>query len=94
MNALAAGFYPTQGRGTGVAWMLGMARFGGIAGSFLVAELVRWHFTFVGVFATVSVAGAISCIALLVKHLAPPQVFRTAADESRIAESLTGAAGP
>ena len=74
MNALAASFYPTEGRGTGVAWMLGMARFGGIAGSFLVAELVRWHFTFAGVFATIAVAGAVSCIALLVKQLAPPHV--------------------
>jgi AAHS family 4-hydroxybenzoate transporter-like MFS transporter len=25
MPALAAGFYPTQGRATGVAWMLGLA---------------------------------------------------------------------
>ena len=39
MPALAAGFYPTSGRATGVAWMLGIGRFGGIAGSFLVAEL-------------------------------------------------------
>jgi AAHS family 4-hydroxybenzoate transporter-like MFS transporter len=75
MNALAAAFYPTEGRGTGVAWMLGMGRFGGIAGSFLVAELVRWHFTLEGVFATIAVAGALSCIALLVKQLAPPRVF-------------------
>jgi AAHS family 4-hydroxybenzoate transporter-like MFS transporter len=29
MPALAAGFYPTQGRATGVAWMLGIGRFGG-----------------------------------------------------------------
>ena len=29
MPALAAGFYPTQGRATGVAWMLGLGRFGG-----------------------------------------------------------------
>ncbi|SMG23763.1 MFS transporter [Paraburkholderia susongensis] len=74
MNALAAAFYPTEGRGTGVAWMLGIARFGGIAGSFLVAELVRWHFTFVGVFATIAVAGALSCIALLVKQFASSRV--------------------
>ena len=39
LPALAAAFYPTQGRATGVGWMLGLGRFGGIAGSFLVAEL-------------------------------------------------------
>jgi AAHS family 4-hydroxybenzoate transporter-like MFS transporter len=80
MNALAAGFYPTEGRGTGVAWMLGMGRFGGIAGSFLVAELVRRHFTLAGVFATIAAAGAISCVALLVKQLAPPQGFSAQPD--------------
>ena len=41
LPALAAAFYPTQGRATGVAWMLGFGRFGGIAGSFLVAWLGR-----------------------------------------------------
>ena len=73
MPALAAAFYPTQGRGTGVAWMLGIGRFGGIAGSFLVAELTRRHFTFGGIFAVVAVAGVISCIALLVKQAVHPQ---------------------
>lgn len=31
LPALAAAYYPTQGRATGVAWMLGIGRFGGIA---------------------------------------------------------------
>ncbi|MBN3851719.1 MFS transporter, partial [Paraburkholderia sp. Ac-20342] len=67
MPALAAAFYPTAGRGTGVAWMLGIGRFGGIAGSFLVAELTRRHFGFADVFSTVAVAGVVSCVALLIK---------------------------
>ena len=46
MGALAASFYPTQARVTGVAWMLGIGRFGGIAGSFFIAELTRRHFEF------------------------------------------------
>lgn len=74
MPALAAAFYPTEGRGTGVAWMLGVGRFGGIAGSFLVAELTRRHFTFSGVFATIAIAGLVACVALLVKQMARPQV--------------------
>ncbi|AET92100.1 major facilitator superfamily [Burkholderia sp. YI23] len=73
MPALAAAFYPTQGRGTGVAWMLGIGRFGGIAGSFLVAELTRLHFTFGGIFATIAVAGIVSAVALLIKQAAHPQ---------------------
>ena len=73
LPALAAAFYPTLGRGTGVAWMLGIGRFGGIAGSFLVAELTRRHFTFGGIFAVVAVAGIISCIALLIKQAVQPR---------------------
>ena len=73
MPALAAAFYPTVGRGTGVAWMLGVGRFGGIAGSFLVAELARRHFSFADIFATVAAAGAVACVGLLIKQLAGPQ---------------------
>ncbi|WP_118181206.1 MFS transporter [Paraburkholderia phosphatilytica] len=73
LPALAAAFYPTQGRGTGVAWMLGIGRFGGIAGSFLVAELARRQFSFGGIFAVVAVAGLVACVALLVKQIAHPQ---------------------
>ncbi|TCK39450.1 AAHS family 4-hydroxybenzoate transporter-like MFS transporter [Paraburkholderia sp. BL8N3] len=72
MPALAAAFYPTQGRATGVAWMLGIGRFGGIAGSFLVAELTRRQFTFGGIFSVIAVAGVIACVALLVKQAVHP----------------------
>jgi MFS transporter, AAHS family, 4-hydroxybenzoate transporter len=73
MPALAAAFYPTQGRGTGVAWMLGIGRFGGIAGSFLVAELAWQHFSFENIFAVVAVPGVIACIALLIKQAVQPR---------------------
>ncbi|MFX1677234.1 MFS transporter [Paraburkholderia sp. A2WS-5] len=79
MPALAAAFYPTRGRGTGVAWMLGIGRFGGIAGSFLVAELTRRHFSFAGIFATIAVAGLVACVALLVKQAARPHVVQAVA---------------
>jgi AAHS family 4-hydroxybenzoate transporter-like MFS transporter len=70
MPALAAPFYPTQGRATGVAWMLGIGRFGGIAGSFLVAELTRRQFAFNEIFTVVAVAGLIAAVALVVKQAA------------------------
>ena len=75
LNALAAAFYPTEGRSTGVAWMLGIGRFGGIAGSFLVAELVRRHFSFSGIFTVIAMAGGLSCVALLLKQAARSPVF-------------------
>ena len=73
MPSLAAAFYPTAGRGTGVAWMLGVGRFGGIAGSFLVAELSRRQMSLSGIFTVVAMAGAVSCVALLLKQLTNPQ---------------------
>src|SRR4051794_22384257 len=60
MPALAAAFYPTQGRATGVSWMLGIGRFGGIAGSFLVAELTRRQFGFGEIFTVVAIAGVVA----------------------------------
>lgn len=73
MPALAAGFYPTAGRATGVAWMLGIGRFGGIAGSFLVAELTARHLTFSQIFAVVAIPGLIAMAALIVKQIATPK---------------------
>ncbi|SAL34855.1 major facilitator transporter [Caballeronia arvi] len=85
MPALAAAFYPTSGRGTGVAWMLGVGRFGGIAGSFLVAELSRQQMSLSGIFTVVAMAGAASCIALLLKQVASRRVVPEVADGQPLA---------
>lgn len=69
LPALAAMYYPTRGRATGVAWMLGVGRFGGIAGSFLVAELTRRQLPFGDVFTVVAAAAVVSTSALVVKFL-------------------------
>ncbi|MCK9687903.1 MFS transporter [Scleromatobacter humisilvae] len=73
LPALAAAFYPTAGRATGVSWMLGFGRFGGIAGSFLVAELSRRDVGFVGIFSIVAIPGLVAAAALLVKHWVEPE---------------------
>jgi AAHS family 4-hydroxybenzoate transporter-like MFS transporter len=73
MPALAASFYPTQGRATGVAWMLGVGRFGGIAGSYLVAELSRRQLTFAEIFMVVAIPGVIAAIALVIKQFVHPE---------------------
>jgi len=73
MPALAAGFYPTQGRATGVSWMLGIGRFGGIAGSFLVAELARRQLGFSTIFAIIGIPGLIAAVALFVKQYDHPE---------------------
>ncbi|WP_394790414.1 MFS transporter [Rhodoferax sp.] len=73
LPALAAAFYPTNGRATGVAWMLGIGRFGGIAGSFLVAELASRHMAFADIFTVVAIPSLIAAVALLVKQWAHPE---------------------
>jgi len=73
LPALAAAFYPTHGRATGVAWMLGLGRFGAIAGSFLVGELSRRNLSFGEIFTIVAAAGLISAAALVVKQFAHPE---------------------
>ena len=78
LPALAAAFYPTSGRATGVSWMLGFGRLGGIAGSFLVAELTRRQVGFADIFTIVAVPGVIAAVALLVKQWVHPQDGATA----------------
>jgi AAHS family 4-hydroxybenzoate transporter-like MFS transporter len=73
LPALAAGFYPTSGRATGVAWMLGLGRFGGIAGSFLVAELSRRQLTFSEIFTILAIPGLIAAAALMIKQFVHPE---------------------
>ena len=73
MPALAAAFYPTRGRATGVAWMLGIGRFGGIAGSFLVAELSARQLGFSEIFAVVAIPGVIAMAALIIKQYSSPE---------------------
>jgi AAHS family 4-hydroxybenzoate transporter-like MFS transporter len=70
LPTLAAAFYPTQGRATGVSWMMGIGRFGGIAGSFLVAELSRRQMDFSTIFSVLAIAGLAAAGALLVKQSA------------------------
>ena len=72
MGSLAAAFYPTSGRATGVAWMQGIGRFGGIAGSFLVGELAVRHMGFADIFTFVAIPGAIAAVALLIKQWSRP----------------------
>ncbi len=71
LPALAANYYPTAGRATGVAWMMGVGRFGGIAGSFLVAELSRRQLSLSEVFTMVAIPGVIAAAALVVKLMWP-----------------------
>nr|WP_295829513.1 MFS transporter [uncultured Azospirillum sp.] len=70
LGALAAAYYPTQARGTGIAWMMGLGRFGGIAGSFLVAGLAGWQLSFSGILTALALPGFLAAAALWLKQIA------------------------
>lgn len=78
LGALAAAYYPTQARGTGIAWMMGLGRFGGIAGSFLVAGLAGWQLSFSGILTALAVPGFLAAAALWLKQTAGVPQPRTA----------------
>lgn len=76
LPALAAAFYPTRGRASGVSWMLGVGQFGGIAGSFLVAELARRQLGLSEIFLVVAIPAIISAAALMIKQFVYPHAAR------------------
>lgn len=68
LPALAAGFYPTAGRATGVAWMLGVGRLGGIAGSFVVAQMTALQLGFASILAMLALPGLFAAGFLVAKR--------------------------
>lgn len=81
LPSLAAAFYPTKGRATGVAWMMAVGRCGGIAGSLLIGELARCEVGLAGIFAAIALAGLAATVALLVKYNAQRSAAQRSASE-------------
>ncbi|HKV74647.1 MAG TPA: MFS transporter [Gemmatimonadales bacterium] len=71
LNALAASYYPTDLRSTGVGWALGIGRVGAILGPTLGGFLIGLHWSNPRLFATVAVAAAVSAVLLLAIRHAP-----------------------
>jgi len=68
LPALAAGFYPTPCRASGVAWMIGIGRLGGIAGSFMVAQMGAMQFGFTTILDVLALPGLFAAAFLLAKR--------------------------
>ncbi|MBK5007453.1 MULTISPECIES: MFS transporter [Pseudomonas] len=69
MPSLAARFYPTQGRATGVSWMLGIGRFGAILGAWSGATLLGLGWTFEQVLTALLVPAALAAVAVVIKGI-------------------------
>ena len=66
VNALAAVFYPTSIRSTGMGWALGIGRLGSILGPVIGGELMMLHWPTSSLFAVAAVPGVLSLLAVFV----------------------------
>ena len=64
VNALAATYYPTAERSTGIGWSLGIGRFGSIVGPVLGGILIQRQWANAEIFIAVAVPAAISALML------------------------------
>ncbi|MFF7707105.1 aromatic acid/H+ symport family MFS transporter [Pseudomonas sp. NPDC007930] len=67
MPSLGARYYPTQGRATGVSWMLGIGRFGAIVGAWSGATLLGLGWSFEQVLTALLVPAVLATAGVLVK---------------------------
>ena len=65
LNALAATYYPTYMRSTGIGWVLGVGRMGAIIGPFVGGQLLRLQWTGTQLFFSAAVPALISSIGML-----------------------------
>ncbi|HDS5590183.1 TPA: hypothetical protein QHU17_001544 [Enterobacter hormaechei subsp. xiangfangensis] len=65
MGAIATLHYPTSARATGVSWMLGMGRAGGIVGAMMGAWLFQFGLDYKGIFQVLLIPGLFASLALL-----------------------------
>lgn len=64
VNALAATYYPTAERSTGVGWSLGIGRFGSIVGPVLGGILIQYQWSTASIFFAVAAPAVISALML------------------------------
>lgn len=76
LNAFAPGYYPTDFRATGVSWMLGIGRFGGIFGSLIGGAVLSLGLGLPFLFALLSVPAFIAALAILANGHARRRVNR------------------
>ena len=80
VNALAATYYPTTLRSTGVGWSLGVGRVGSVLGPVLGGELIRRDWSNSSIFFAVAVPALISAVMMLLIAKENGRVAATVAD--------------
>jgi MFS transporter, AAHS family, 4-hydroxybenzoate transporter len=68
INALAATYYPTTLRSTGIGWSLGMGRFGSVIGPLLGGVLLHFDWSVQAVFMAASIPAFVSLVSIIMIH--------------------------
>lgn len=91
VNALAAVYYPTAMRSTGMGWALGIGRLGSILGPVVGGELLSLRWSSSSLFAAAAVPSVLSLFAVLVFWFSGrlPATARAAAAQSAAAPART-----
>ncbi|WP_322046481.1 MFS transporter [Paraburkholderia sp. J67] len=76
MSTLATQMYPTSSRVTGAAWVLGMGRFGGVAGTFLGPVLLSLGWTMTAIVTWVAVPAVLASVSIMLIGIKIPVLLR------------------
>jgi AAHS family 4-hydroxybenzoate transporter-like MFS transporter len=79
INALAAMFYPTASRATGVSWANAVGRTGSVAGSMVGGTLLSVGWDLAGVFAVAAIPAGLAALAVFTKGALAGRTLRAAA---------------
>jgi AAHS family 4-hydroxybenzoate transporter-like MFS transporter len=69
LNALAATYYPTDMRSTGIGWGLGFGRTGAIVGPVIGGQLLALNWSTPSLFLAFAIPAAVSALAMLAMHV-------------------------
>ncbi|MNH22569.1 4-hydroxybenzoate transporter PcaK [compost metagenome] len=75
-NALAAAFYPTSSRATGVSWAHGVGRIGSVCGTFGGALLMEAGLSFELLFGVLMLPAVLAAAAIFFKGARPATALR------------------
>lgn len=70
LNALAATYYPTSLRSTGIGWSLGVGRIGSVVGPVLGGALMHLHWSSASLFMAAAVPACVSLLGIVAIHYA------------------------
>ncbi|WP_205683553.1 MFS transporter [Acinetobacter sp. SA01] len=70
LPVLAAKFYPTEARTTGVSWMCGIGRFGAVVGTLCMGYMANNNMAWTQIFTVLAIPAVVMTVCMLIKNIA------------------------